>query len=104
MLRSVEPGALSCEPGQHCKERIDVDVVLGGFVTLAVAKEVSAGGDGAVVARCSFDEGSGLDRRVEITFDPGAGKELSQRDAGPCHVTYCAAPEETQTRRDEYAF
>ena len=77
--------------------------MLSRFIALAIAEEVAARRNVAVVAGCGFNKRSRFDCGIEVILYPSSGKELSQRDPGPSYIAHGAALEETQTRLDEYA-
>src|SRR5215467_12697532 len=94
MRRAAQPGIVARKMRQHGKERKYVDIVLGGFVLLAVPKEISAGRNVGIVARCGLNESSGSKSSVEVLRDLRTGVQLRKRYSRPGHISDCAALEE----------
>jgi len=61
---TIEPGVVAREPRQHREQSIDVDIVFGRFVGLAVPEELSAGRD-IIVACRGLDEGRSCPKDVQ---------------------------------------
>src|SRR5215471_2716593 len=103
MRRAVKPGIIARKMRQHGKEREYVDIVLGGFVLLAVPKEISAGRNVGIVARCGLNESSGSKSPVKVLRNPRTGVQLRKRYSRPGHISHCAALEERKPGSDERA-